>query len=94
MYEIPPDHAGGTHWFHNHHHETTEVQVAGGAVGMLIIEDDANAKEVPQEVLDMPTFDLMFFKVSLIHLCLTSVPFYLVNQYPFFRVVQFSQYST
>jgi len=41
VYDIPADHMGGTYWYHAHHHGSTFLQVAGGAFGMIII-DDAN----------------------------------------------------
>ena len=37
-YDIPCDHAGGTVWYHPHHHGSTAVQVGGGAAGALIAE--------------------------------------------------------
>jgi FtsP/CotA-like multicopper oxidase with cupredoxin domain len=37
---IPPDHAGGTNWYHPHHHGSADVQIASGAVGALIVEGD------------------------------------------------------
>ncbi len=41
VYDIPADHMGGTLWYHAHHHGSTFLQVAGGAFGMIVI-DDAN----------------------------------------------------
>ncbi|EOD27587.1 hypothetical protein EMIHUDRAFT_235591 [Emiliania huxleyi CCMP1516] len=38
-YMIPPDHMGGTHWYHPHWHGATGIQSGGGAVGMLVVED-------------------------------------------------------
>ena len=39
VYEVPADHMGGSLWYHAHHHGSTWLQVAGGAFGMLIIDD-------------------------------------------------------
>jgi len=41
VYDILPDHMGGTFWYHAHHHGSTFLQVSGGAFGMMVI-DDAN----------------------------------------------------
>jgi FtsP/CotA-like multicopper oxidase with cupredoxin domain len=42
VYQVPADHMGGTLWYHAHHHGSTYLQVAGGAFGLLIVEDSAN----------------------------------------------------
>ena len=42
VYEIGPDHMGGTNWYHPHHHGSTWLQVAGGALGMLIVDDSGD----------------------------------------------------
>jgi suppressor of ftsI len=42
---------GGTYWYHAHHHGSTFLQVAGGAFGMIVI-DDAN-DGLPPTVTDM-----------------------------------------
>ena len=39
VYEMGSDHMGGTNWYHPHHHGSTWLQVAGGAFGMLIVDD-------------------------------------------------------
>lgn len=51
VYDIPTDHMGGTHWYHAHHHGSTYLQVAGGAFGMLIIDDSADG--IPANVAAM-----------------------------------------
>merc|ERR1719204_546831 len=53
VYNIPCDHAGGTFWWHPHHHGSTDVQVGAGAAGFLIIEDDAEAEGLPSWYTDM-----------------------------------------
>ena len=35
-YNIPCNHAGGTFWWHPHHHGATHLQVSGGAAGHSI----------------------------------------------------------
>jgi L-ascorbate oxidase len=37
VYAIPPEHPGGTLWYHPHNHGSTALQVGGGASGALII---------------------------------------------------------
>jgi FtsP/CotA-like multicopper oxidase with cupredoxin domain len=39
-YDIPNHHRGGTLWYHSHIHGMTARHVEGGALGMLIVEDD------------------------------------------------------
>ncbi|KAG5185306.1 hypothetical protein JKP88DRAFT_244414 [Tribonema minus] len=39
-YEIPCDHASGLHFYHTHHHGSASVQAGGGAVGLIVIEDN------------------------------------------------------
>jgi len=56
-YEIPPDHMGGTHFYHPHAHGSTALQAGGGAAGLLIVDDAPG--EVPPEVVAMPEVPLM-----------------------------------
>ena len=42
VYEIGPDHMGGTNWYHPHHHGSTWLQVAGGSFGMLVVDDSGD----------------------------------------------------
>ncbi len=39
VYDVPADHMGGTLWYHPHHHGATYLQVSGGAVGLLLVND-------------------------------------------------------
>ncbi len=39
VYAVPPDHMGGTLWYHPHHHGSTFLQVSGGAWGLLLVDD-------------------------------------------------------
>jgi FtsP/CotA-like multicopper oxidase with cupredoxin domain len=43
---IPPDHPSGLYWYHPHHHGATDVQVAGGMAGLLVIRGPVD--EVPE----------------------------------------------
>ena len=38
-YQLPVYHMGGTHWYHPHSHGGSAMQVGGGALGMLIVDD-------------------------------------------------------
>ncbi|KAK3262896.1 hypothetical protein CYMTET_28273 [Cymbomonas tetramitiformis] len=59
VYDIPLDHAGGTHWYHPHVHGSTALQVGGGAAGCIIVEDEAG--DVPLSVANMET-ELLFMQ--------------------------------
>eukprot|EP00755_Sulcionema_specki_P004536 Sspe_Gene.30298::Locus_14959_Transcript_1_1_Confidence_1.000_Length_5437::g.30298::m.30298 len=49
-WDIPSDHYGGTFWYHAHRHGTVQQQVAGGAHGMLVVEDWGTARlQAPAE---------------------------------------------
>src|SRR3990172_5637928 len=39
VYAVPSDHMGGTLWYHPHHHGSTYLQVSGGAIGLLLVDD-------------------------------------------------------
>lgn len=54
MYTIPCDHAGGTFWYHPHHHGSTSLQMGGGAMGALIIEDRVDVHGIPDQIAAMP----------------------------------------
>ncbi len=51
VYDILPDHMGGTFWYHAHHHGSTFLQVSGGAFGLIIIDDSADV--IPASVASM-----------------------------------------
>lgn len=51
VYEVPANHMGGTLWYHAHHHGSTWLQVAGGAFGLLIVDDTLDG--IPQSVANM-----------------------------------------
>eukprot|EP00603_Paraphysomonas_imperforata_P006829 CAMPEP_0114427012 /NCGR_PEP_ID=MMETSP0103-20121206/8111_1 /TAXON_ID=37642 ORGANISM="Paraphysomonas imperforata, Strain PA2" /NCGR_SAMPLE_ID=MMETSP0103 /ASSEMBLY_ACC=CAM_ASM_000201 /LENGTH=626 /DNA_ID=CAMNT_0001596025 /DNA_START=10 /DNA_END=1886 /DNA_ORIENTATION=+ len=56
-YSIPQDHAGGTFWYHAHHHGSTSIQVGGGLVGAIIVEDDPN--DIPSAYQNLPEMVLI-----------------------------------
>lgn len=39
---VPGDHPGGTYWYHPHFHSMSNEQTSGGALGMLIVDDNYN----------------------------------------------------
>jgi len=48
IWDIRPDHPGGTYWYHPHAHSRSEIQVNGGAIGLLIVEDNVdNNNDIP-----------------------------------------------
>ncbi len=51
VYEVPGNHMGGTLWYHAHHHGSTYLQVAGGAFGLLIVNDSGDG--IPLNVAGM-----------------------------------------
>ena len=70
LYEIqvPFDHMPGTHWLHPHRHGSASLQVGGGAVAAVIVEDPVsfplpepvrNARDVVLVVMQMELDDLM-----------------------------------
>lgn len=54
VYTLPCDHAGGTFWYHPHHHGSTSLQMGGGAMGALIVEDRVQVHGIPDQIADMP----------------------------------------
>ena len=51
IYEMPPNHMGGTFFYHAHSHGSVSLQVGGGAAGFLIVEDAPG--EVPDFISKM-----------------------------------------
>ena len=43
VYDIPADHIGGSYWYHAHHHGATKLHVGGGAYGMIVVDNPADA---------------------------------------------------
>ncbi|KAG5184310.1 hypothetical protein JKP88DRAFT_348452 [Tribonema minus] len=57
-YAIPCDHAGGTHFYHAHHHGGVTLQAGGGAVGLLRVDDNPTFEAIasrPAIYGSMPT---------------------------------------
>ena len=54
VYTLPCDHAGGTFWYHPHHHGSTALQAGGGAMGVLIVEDRPDIHGIPDQYSEMP----------------------------------------
>ena len=54
VYTLPCDHAGGTFWYHPHHHGSIALQIGGGAMGALIVEDRPDVHGIPDQYADMP----------------------------------------
>jgi FtsP/CotA-like multicopper oxidase with cupredoxin domain len=52
VYDILPEHMGGTFWYHAHHHGSTFLQVSTGAFGLIIIEDKVDDL-IPANVSNM-----------------------------------------
>lgn len=50
-WNVVQHHSPGTYWYHPHVHGSTSLQVGGGALGMLVIEENATSDEVPQWLL-------------------------------------------
>lgn len=51
QFNIPADHAEGTHWYHPHLHGQVANQVFGGLYGTIIVEDDSTPKVSEDRVL-------------------------------------------
>lgn len=52
QYDVPSYHMGGTHWYHPHMHGASTMQVGGGALGLLIVDDPPGS--LPPEVAAAP----------------------------------------
>eukprot|EP00854_Cymbomonas_tetramitiformis_P011476 gene11476-13561_t len=49
VYEVPADHAPGTHWYHDHAHGSSTLKVMGGLVGAVIIRP-SGAENIPASI--------------------------------------------
>jgi len=65
IYNFPCDHAGGLSWYHPHVHGSTAVQVGGGAVGAIIVEEDARAEGLPLWLISMEEIVLVIQHLEL-----------------------------
>ncbi len=50
-YEIPTNHAPGTHWYHSHLHGSTGLQVTRGMLGALIVTEPFGQNLTPTQYL-------------------------------------------
>lgn len=50
-YQIPADHAEGTHWYHPHLHGEVANQVFGGLYGAIVVEDETTPEVNEDRVL-------------------------------------------
>ena len=57
VYDIPADHMGGTFWYHAHHHGSSYLQVAGGMLGLMVVDDSADG--IPSNVAGMTEKELV-----------------------------------
>eukprot|EP00472_Partenskyella_glossopodia_P011906 CAMPEP_0197539898 /NCGR_PEP_ID=MMETSP1318-20131121/64153_1 /TAXON_ID=552666 /ORGANISM="Partenskyella glossopodia, Strain RCC365" /LENGTH=564 /DNA_ID=CAMNT_0043098739 /DNA_START=68 /DNA_END=1762 /DNA_ORIENTATION=+ len=48
-YDLPVQHMMGTHWYHAHHHGSTNIQVSGGMAGALIVQP-ADSYPLPSDL--------------------------------------------
>ncbi|MGB8840621.1 MAG: multicopper oxidase domain-containing protein [Aliidongia sp.] len=51
-YDIPPEHPGGTLWYHPHNHGSTAIQVGGGVAGALIVRGTAKPTDAEPGDID------------------------------------------
>lgn len=58
QYKITNSHMPGIHWYHPHYHGSSALQVGGGALGTIIIDEDES--QVPSQLLNMDTKIMMF----------------------------------
>jgi FtsP/CotA-like multicopper oxidase with cupredoxin domain len=63
-FKIPDDHTGGTHFYHNHHHGSTSIQVGGGLFGLMIVEDNKFLDVKPKSWPTMPEQVLVMHSMS------------------------------
>lgn len=65
-YAIPCDHAGGTFFYHPHHHGSVSLQLGGGATGMLIIADNMSLEGLSEPAFfkNMPEIHLVIQKIN------------------------------
>eukprot|EP00964_Phaeocystis_antarctica_P019599 scaffold10814_cov101-Phaeocystis_antarctica.AAC.3 len=62
IYNIPPDHMGGTHWYHPHWHGAVSIHTNFGAAGMIIVEDAEH--QLPPEVAIVEDYIVATFNVD------------------------------
>ena len=63
-FSVPNYHTSGTYWYHPHFHGSTAIQVGGGAIGAIIVEDSKSDK-IPVAISSMPEKLLVFSQIKL-----------------------------
>ena len=58
-FNIPKYHTSGTYWYHPHFHGSTAMQVGGGALGAIIVDDD-DSDHLPPEIKALPESLIVF----------------------------------
>ena len=64
QFDIPDYHTPGIYWYHPHVHGSTSIQVGGGALGAIVIEDSAS-DNIPAEISAIPEHVLVFNQVKI-----------------------------
>eukprot|EP00924_Labyrinthula_sp_SR-Ha-C_P004510 snap_masked-scaffold_1-processed-gene-2.22-mRNA-1 protein AED:1.00 eAED:1.00 QI:0/0/0/0/1/1/2/0/1670 len=62
-FNVDANHAGGVHWYHPHIEHISEMTIAGGTAGLLVIEDEKSGFELPQEILNLERHFLVIMKI-------------------------------
>lgn len=57
-YEVPANHAPGTHWYHSHYHGSSSLQVMGGLVGALIVAP-SGSENLPASISAADAFPMV-----------------------------------
>ncbi len=61
-FPIPKDHPSGLHWYHPHHHGSTDVQVSNGMAGLIVvrgpIDEVPEIKAAREEFIVVQTLDV------------------------------------
>ena len=65
IYNVPCDHAGGTMWYHPHHHGSITMQVGAGCAGMLIVEYDQEEEGLPNWLVNMTEYTVVLQMLTL-----------------------------
>lgn len=51
-FKVPAEHPQGTYWYHPHKHGATDLQVANGMAGAIIVQDTSNTfQDYAEQVL-------------------------------------------
>jgi FtsP/CotA-like multicopper oxidase with cupredoxin domain len=61
-YQLPADHAPGTHWYHAHYHGSSTYQIMGGLVGALLVLPLPGA--VPASIAEADSFVMVITHIK------------------------------